>query len=368
MTSNVYFMDLRASYQENLFDKLGRLLDTAGLANIIGPRDLAAVKLHFGEPGGTAFIRPIFIRKIVDSIKGLGAVPFLTDANTLYVGNRSHGPDHLNAAIRNGFAYAVVDAPLVIADGLRGKSETEVRVSGKHFEAVYIGSEITHADALISVAHVKGHELTGFGGALKNIGMGSASRRGKLAQHCMVAPKIKGKKCIGCGECIPHCAAGAILLLEKRAIIDSKKCVGCGQCILVCPREAPAIQWDQSMAVFQEKMIEYAWGVLDGKRGKTLCVNFLTDISPACDCVPLSDAPIVKNIGVLAGTDPVAVDQAAVDLVNAEPALAGTCLETNREAGADKFRGLYPDIDWAVQLDYAEILGLGTRDYQLQKM
>jgi hypothetical protein len=292
----------------------------------------------------------------------------LTDANTLYVGNRSHGPGHLSAAIGNGFAYAVVGAPLVIADGLRGRSETAERVAGKHFETVYIGSEIAAADALVSVAHVKGHELTGFGGALKNIGMGSASRRGKLAQHCMVAPKIKGKKCIGCGECIPHCTAGAILLVENRAVIDSEKCVGCGQCILVCPREAPAIQWDQSMAVFQEKMVEYTRGVLEKKRGKTLCVNFLMDISPACDCVPLSDAPIVKNIGVLASIDPVAIDQAAVDLVNAEPALAGTCLETNREAGADKFKGLYPDIDWAVQLDYAEALGLGTRAYRLEKL
>ena len=368
MTNTVYFIDLRASYKESFIEKLGRLMETAGISTVITPRDLVAVKLHFGEPGGTAFVRPILVRKIVQVIKEKKGIPFLTDANTLYIGKRSHAPEHLVAAIHNGFPYAVVEAPLIIADGLRGQSETAEKVNGKHFQTVYIGTEIANADALISVAHFKGHELTGFGGALKNIGMGSASRRGKLAQHAMVAPKIIKKKCIGCGECVVHCAAGAIMLVEDKAKIDSKTCVGCGQCILVCPSQAPAIQWNSSMVTFQEKMVEYAAGVLHKKKNKLLFLNFLTDISPACDCVPLSDAPIVKNIGVLAGTDPVALDQASADLVNNEPALAGTCLKTNCLAGGDKFRGLYPEIDWQIQLDYAQQLGLGSRSYRLKKI
>lgn len=368
MTNSVYFIDLRATYKESFIEKLGRLMETAGLRGLIAPRDLVAVKLHFGEPGGTAFVRPVLVRKIVQEIKEKQGIPFLTDANTLYVGKRSHAPEHLTAAIQNGFPYAVVEAPLIIADGLRGQSETAEKVAGKHFQTVYIGAEIANADSLISVAHFKGHELTGFGGALKNIGMGSASRRGKLAQHALVAPKIKEKKCIGCGECLTHCSSAAITLIDDKAKIDSTICVGCGQCILVCPQEAPLIQWNSSMVIFQEKMVEYAAGVLKKKKNKLLCLNFLTDISPACDCVPLSDAPIVKNIGVLASIDPVALDQASVDLVNDEPALAGTCLETNRQAGADKFRGLYPEIDWQVQLDYAQRLGLGTRSYRLEKI
>lgn len=365
MTSTVHFIDLRATYKENFIDKLGRLMETAGISSTIAPRDLVAVKLHFGEPGGTAFIRPVLVRKIVQAVKETGGTPFLTDANTLYVGKRSHAPDHLTAAVQNGFAYSVVDAPLIIADGLRGQSETAIPVSGKHFKSVYIGNDIIHADSLVSVAHFKGHELSGFGGALKNIGMGCASRRGKLAQHALVSPKIKRKKCTGCGDCLAHCTASAISMIDDKAKIVPEKCVGCGQCILVCPVEAPAIQWDESMAVFQEKMVEYAGGILQGKKDKTLCLNFLTDISPACDCVPTSDAPIVKNIGVLAATDPVALDQASADLVNNEPALVGTCLEKNRRAGEDKFRGLYPDVQWEIQLDYAQQLGLGTRQYQL---
>lgn len=368
MPSTVYFIDLRATYKESFIAKLGRLMETAGISNAITPRDLVAVKLHFGEPGGTAYVRPVLVRKIVEVIKEKQGIPFLTDANTLYVGKRSHAPEHLTAAIQNGFPYSVVEAPIIIADGLRGQSETAEKVSGKHFQTVYIGSEIANADALVSVAHFKGHELSGFGGALKNIGMGCASRRGKMAQHATVAPKIKEKKCVGCGECVAHCPASAIALMEEKAKIDPNTCVGCGQCILVCPTEAPAIQWNPSMAMFQEKMVEYAVGVLHRKMNKVLCLNFLTDISPACDCVPLSDAPIVKNIGVLAGTDPVALDQASADLVNGEPALSGTCLEKNCLPGADKFRGLYPEIDWQIQLDYAERLGLGSRAYHLEKI
>ncbi len=368
MTSTVYFSDLSASYKENLVAKLGRLMKTAGLQDVVAARDLVAVKLHFGELGNTAYIRPNFLRKVVDDLKALDTVPFLTDANTLYAGTRSDAAHHLETAIRNGFAYAVVNAPLIIADGLKGKSEIAVEVNRKQCREVYIAAEIARADAFISVAHFKGHELSGFGGALKNTGMGSASRRGKLAQHSTVCPDIKAKKCVGCGECEAHCASGAIALKDKKANINPEVCVGCGECIVVCPSGAVQIQWNQSVPSFLETMVEYTEGVLKGKQGKSLFINFITDVAPACDCFPYNDAAVVRDIGILASTDPVAIDQACMDLVNQEEALPGSHIKENRAAGADKIKGLYPYIDWELQLEYAQDLGLGSRQYTLEKI
>jgi uncharacterized protein len=368
MTSPVYFTDLSASYKENLIAKLGRLMQAAGLRDVIASRDLVAVKLHFGELGNTAYIRPVFLRKVVDDLKEMGAVPFLTDANTLYAGTRSDAVHHMETAVRNGFAYSVVNAPLIIADGLKGKTEVAVAIDGKRFKEVYIAAEIARADAFVSMAHFKGHELAGFGGAIKNTGMGCASRRGKLAQHSTVCPTVKTKKCVGCGECEAHCASGAIAVAEKKAAINPEKCVGCGECIVVCPAGAVQIEWNQSVPTFLENMVEYTRGVLQDKKGKALFVNFITDVAPACDCFPYNDSPVVRDIGMLASTDPVALDQACVDLVNKEQALPGARLETNRGPGEDKIKGLYPYIDWEIQLDYAQQLGLGSRQYELKKI
>jgi uncharacterized protein len=368
VTSSVYFIDLRASAKENLVNKLARLIDTAGLSDTVKKRDLVAVKLHFGEKGNTAFIRPVFVRTIVESIKAVGGYPFLTDANTVYAGTRSDSPHHLNTAIQNGFAFAVVNAPIVIADGLRGKSESAVTVNQKNFKKVYIGSDIVEADALISVAHFKGHELSGFGGAIKNLGMGCASRKGKLAQHSTVAPKVVLEKCVGCGECIPHCSQNALSLENEKAALNAKKCIGCGECILICSNSAIEIQWNQAIPTFLENIVEYTMGVLKNKTGKLLSVNFITQVSPACDCYGHNDAPIVRDIGIVASKDPVAADQACVDLVNQEKALPGSCLEVNLEKGEDKFRGVYPNVDWTIQLAYAEKLGLGSRSYELTKI
>ncbi|MBS3756456.1 MAG: DUF362 domain-containing protein [Desulfobacterales bacterium] len=368
MASTVYFMDFKATFKDSGVNQLHRLIDTAGLKDCIGQRDLTALKLHFGELGNTAFIRPVYIRHIVDMIKNAGGVPFLTDANTLYAGSRGDAVNHLQTAVSNGFAYPVVEAPLVIADGLRGRTETAVEINRKQFREVYIGTEIINADALISAAHFKGHELSGFGGAIKNVGMGSASRRGKMAQHSGVGPKVKAKKCIGCGDCAEHCAVGAIEIVEEVARIDPETCIGCGECILVCEQGAIQIQWAKSGEEFLERMVEYTLGVLKNKNGKTLYINFINHVSPACDCVPYNDAPIVRDIGVVASRDPVAIDQASVDLVNQEPALPDSCMTTHTDAGADKFRGVYPNVDYTQQLAYAEQLGLGSRQYELVKV
>jgi uncharacterized protein len=365
MSSDVYFINLRASMKENLFKKIDRLLETARLPELVSPRDLVAVKLHFGETGNTAFIRPIFIREIVQQIKAAGGAPFVTDANTLYAGTRGNSVAHTITAIQNGFSYSVVDAPIIIADGLMGRSQTGVRIDQKHVETAFIGSEIVNADALISVAHFKGHELSGFGGAIKNIGMGCASRAGKLVQHSGLSPKVKRKKCIGCGDCIEHCSQSAIALKEEKAAIDPETCIGCGECILICPQSAIQVQFNKSIPDFMQKMVEYTLAVLKNKQGKALFLNFITNVSPACDCYPAADAPIVRDIGILASVDPVAIDQASVDLVNQEPALADSCMKEGREAGSDKFRTLYPKTDWEIQLDYAQALGLGSRVYKL---
>jgi len=369
MTADVYFMDLQATSRENLPQKLSRLIKNAGIEDILSQNDLTAVKIHFGEKGNTAYIRPVFIRKIIQTTRAFGATPFLTDANTLYVGARSNAVSHIHTAIENGFSYSSMDAtPVIIADGLRGKNETKIMINQKNCTHAYIGSEIIDSNALVSIAHFKGHEITGFGGTLKNLGMGCASRRGKLDQHSSVSPKIKRKTCIGCAECKNHCPSEAIYLKEKKAYIEKEKCIGCAECIARCPTESVSIRWNQTGPVFLEKMIEYTSGVLQNKKGKSFFINFITDITPKCDCLSYSESPIVNNVGVLASTDPVAIDQASADLVNLQKGLPGTVLKNNLAPGEDKFKGLYPNVDWESQLDYAQKLGLGTRKYKLVKL
>ena len=364
--SKVYFSDLRASHKKNLLSKLVEILDRAGLEHVISPRDLVALKLHFGEKGNTAFLHPVFVRQIVDRVKALGGHPFLTDANTLYAGTRSDSVSHLTTAVENGFAYAVVNAPVIIADGLRGAAHGSVRLNQPFIKTAYVGKEILDADGLISLAHFKGHELSGFGGTIKNLGMGCAARKGKLQQHSDLCPKVKRKKCVGCGQCVAHCAQEAITLLdEKKALIDPEKCVGCGECILICPNGAINVQWNKDIPLFQKKMAEYTLAVLKNKKGKALFVNFVTHVSPACDCYGHCDAPIISDVGIVAATDPVAIDQASVDLVNHQIPAEGSCISGQVKPDDDKFKALYPKIDWEIQLDHAEEIGLGTRQYEL---
>ncbi len=368
--SEVYFCDMRASSKENLLDKLERLMQKAGFDDILqkNKKALVAIKLHFGEKGNTAFIRPVYIRRIVDHIKKIECKPFLTDANTLYAGTRSDSVSHITTAIENGFAYSVVKAPIIIADGLKGGSYYEIDVDGELIKKAYIAREIVDADVFLSVAHFKGHELSGFGGAIKNTGMGCASRKGKLEQHSDLKPKVNRRKCKACGMCMEHCAQNAIYM-EKKAKIDPQKCVGCCECIIICPNGAIDIQWDKDAIKFQKKMAEYTKAVLTGKEDKAFFINFLTTISPACDCYGHNDAPIVSDIGIVAGKDPVAVDQASVDLVNKQPVASGSVLSRKKKAAErDKFRAIYPNVDWNVQLDHAEKMGIGTRKYKLIKI
>lgn len=366
--SKVYFADMRAGHKENLFDKISKLLALAGLGQHVAEGDLTAVKIHFGEKGNSAFIRPIFARRVVEEIKKLGASPFLTDSSTLYPGERKEAVSALTCAIENGFGYACAGAPLIISDGLRGVTETEVSVGGELLKKVFIGSEICEADSLVCMTHFKCHELTGFGGAIKNLGMGCASRKGKLVQHSTVAPKVAEKYCTGCGLCLKACAHDAIRLIEAKATINPELCAGCSRCITVCPVKAINIQWNESADLVMRKMAEYAKGALAGKEGRAVFISFITQVSPACDCYGHADAPIVNDIGICASTDPVAIDQACADLVNSARGNEGSALKTGHEPGGDKFRGVYPDIPWEVQVEHGERIGLGTRKYELIKI
>jgi len=363
--SAVFFTDMRASQKENLLEKIERLLGRLELENVVPPRGLTAIKLHFGEKGGTAFLRPVLVRRIVDVVRSLGGRPFLTDTNTLYSGSRGDSVTHLTTAVENGFAYSVVNAPLIIADGIRGASSAEVEIRQEMIQTAYVGKEIYEADVLLGIAHFKGHELSGFGGAIKNLAMGCASRRGKMAQHADLAPKVKRKKCVGCGECVDHCAQGAISLEDDKARIDDERCVGCAECVPICPNEAIQIRWNADIPRFQKKMAEYALAVLKNKSGRAAFVNFLTQISPACDCHGHSDAPIVQDLGIMASRDPVAIDQASVDMINRQSGLEHSCLNAGKMPGEDKLRAVYPQIDWTIQLARAEEIGLGSREYEL---
>jgi hypothetical protein len=368
MSSIVHCADLRAGPRENLHDKLERLLEETGLAGIVSPGDLTAIKLHFGERGGHAYLRPTFVRRIVDRIHTLGGKPFLTDSSTLYPGQRKEAVSALSCAIQHGFAYAVVNAPLLMCDGLRGHSARRVAIPGELLQSVDIGLEILEADALVVLSHFKCHELTGFGGALKNLGMGCSSRSGKLEQHSTVAPLVSAEHCTVCGACLKACAHAAIEGTDGKARIDSERCTGCGRCIAVCEPKAIRIQWNEQAPLVMKKMAEYALGAVSGKDGKVLFVNFVTQVSPACDCYGFSDAPIVPDLGILASTDPVALDQACADLVIAARGLPGTAMVHGHEPGGDKFRGVHPEIDWEITLAHAETLGLGQRAYRLQRL
>ncbi len=378
MKSEVFYTNLRSGHNKSLLKKIADLARAAGIGEVVKERGLTAIKIHFGEKGNTAFIRPLLVRPIVDLVTEAGGKPFLTDSSTLYVGTRGNAVDHLQTAVANGFAYSVVGAPLIIADGIDGRDEVTVPLNLRNCREAYIGSAFSRADSIISLAHFKLHEASGFGGAIKNIGMGAASRKGKMAQHSDVAPQVISKKCIGCGTCLSECAQEAMSIVERPANaplpktgatrvmqINHELCVGCARCIHACPRLAVTVNWGTDLPKFMERMVEYTAGALKGKSERSLFINFLTQISPACDCYPFSDAPIVADIGIIASRDPVAIDQASVDLLNSQPPLESSCLQGNEAAKTDKIKAVYPHVDYQQQLDYASELGLGSRNYEL---
>ena len=367
MASKVYYTDLRTTGGENLLEKLHRLIKTAGMDTIDFDRKFTAIKLHFGEPGNLAFLRPNYAKVVADFVKAQGGKPFLTDANTLYVGRRKDALEHIDAAYENGFTPFSTGCHVIIADGLKGTDEVLVPVQGAEYvSAAKIGRAIMDADVFISLTHFKGHESTGFGGTMKNIGMGCGSRAGKMEMHNSGKPYVEPDPCIGCGTCTNICAHEGIALEGGQAQINEDKCVGCGRCIGVCPTDAIAVRWDEANDILNRKIAEYTKAVVDGR--PCFHISLVMDVSPNCDCHSENDVPIVPDVGMFASFDPVALDQACVDAVNGQPVIAGSMLDDNGSHHHDHFTDTHPDTNWKSCLEHAEKLGLGHREYTLTKI
>lgn len=369
MASKVYFADLRADVHENLQQKLTRLMKTAGMGDIDFQDKFVAIKLHFGEPGNLAFLRPNWARTVADFVKERGGKPFLTDCNTLYVGGRKNALDHMDSAMLNGFNPMTTGCQIIIGDGLKGSDEVEVPVAGgEYVKNAKIGRAVMDADVFISLTHFKGHEEAGFGGCLKNIGMGCGSRAGKMEQHNAGKPHVAQKYCIGCGQCRKICAHGAPIIENGKAHIDHDKCVGCGRCIAVCPKDAVRIDWDETTTNLNCKIAEYTKAVVDGR--PCFHISLVIDVSPNCDCRSENDMAIVPNVGMFASFDPVALDMACVDAVNAQTPLRGSAADDAHAKAHvhDHFQRLHPDTNWRSCLEHGEKIGIGTREYELIKI
>jgi uncharacterized Fe-S center protein len=369
MASKVYFADLRADVHENLQQKLTRLMKTAGMGDIDFQDKFVAIKLHFGEPGNLAFLRPNWARTVADFVKERGGKPFLTDCNTLYVGGRKNALDHMDSAMLNGFNPMTTGCQIIIGDGLKGSDEVEVPVvGGEYVKNAKIGRAVMDADVFISLTHFKGHEEAGFGGCLKNIGMGCGSRAGKMEQHNAGKPHVAQKHCIGCGQCRKICAHGAPIIENGKAHIDHDRCVGCGRCIAVCPKDAVRIDWDETTTNLNCKIAEYTKAVVDGR--PCFHISLVIDVSPNCDCHAENDMAIVPNVGMFASFDPVALDMACVDAVNAQTPLRGSAADDEHAKAHvhDHFQRLHPDTNWRSCLEHGEKIGIGTREYELIKI
>jgi len=351
--ARVYFVPARgADGPDILAAKAGRALAALDFLDVLEAGDFCALKIHFGERNNKGYIKPEWLRTIAAAVRAKAPRAFLTDSNTLYVGPRSNSVEHIRLAWSHGFRPDVLDIPVIIADGLIGRDvQGAAGISGRIGEAK-IASAILSADALLALTHVTGHVQTGMVAAIKNLGMGCASRAGKLEQHSVAHPRVQTKSCRDCGVCFDHCPAGAIVQAEGHVTIDDVRCIGCGECLVVCKFGAIRVRWDEDYRRIQEKIAEYALLVRRGFKRKTAFLNFLIGVTKDCDCMAKGEASIVEDIGILASSDPVAVDQASADLI----------LKT--AGGRDVFRRGY-DIDWSIQLEHGQKIGLGLRRYAL---
>ena len=370
--SKVYFTDFRTKIDVPITEKLKKLCRRAGIGSIDMDGKFVAIKMHFGELGNLAFLRPNYARAVADLVKEAGGMPFLTDCNTLYPGSRKHALEHLDCANINGFNPISTGCQIIIADGLRGTDDVSVPVvNGEYCEEAYIGHAIMDADVFISLNHFKGHEATGFGGAIKNIGMGCGSRAGKMQQHNQGKPHVDPDLCRNCKRCAKECGSDAIFYDTGKAVINQDLCKGCGRCIGACAFDAISNDNDNANEILCCKMAEYAQAVCHGR--PTFHISLVMDISPNCDCHGENDAPILPDLGIFASFDPVALDQACVDACQKQQPLPNSQLSGNLNKPGwnwyrDHFTDNTPNVRWKETLEHAEKIGLGTREYELVVM
>ena len=365
----MYFTDLRAPVGTSQLNKLERLIRAAGIETIDFHQKMTAIKIHFGEPGNLTYLRPNYAKLVADVVKSLGGIPFLTDCNTLYPGRRKNALEHIESAYENGFSPFSTGCQVIIGDGLKGSDDVEVPVQGgEYIKTAKIGRAIMDADVFISLNHFKGHEQAGFGGAVKNIGMGCGSRRGKMEQHAAGKPVVQQELCVGCRQCAKQCGQDALVYENKKARIDWDKCVGCGRCIAACGFDAIYNPNDSAVEDFNRKMAEYAKAVVDGR--PNFHISLVIDISPYCDCHGDNDMAILPDIGMFASFDPVALDQACADACMKQEPLPGSLLDEHLHTPGfcnhhDHFKNTTPESDWKSCLEHAEKIGLGSRSYEL---
>lgn len=370
--SKVYFTDFRTHVGVSLTEKLQRLIKKARITDIDMDGKFVAIKMHFGELGNLSYLRPNYAKAVADVVKECGGKPFLTDCNTLYPGSRKNALEHLDCANINGFNTITTGCQIIIGDGLRGTDDITVPVrNGEYCKEAYIGRAVMDADIFISLTHFKGHESTGFGGAIKNIGMGCGSRAGKMQQHNSGKPIVHDDLCRGCRRCAKECGSDAITYENGKAVINQDICKGCGRCIGACAFDAIENQnWDAN-EILGRKMAEYSQAVCDGR--PTFHISLVRDISPNCDCHGENDAPILPDVGIFASFDPVALDQACVDAcLHATPMpnsqLSDNLADPHWHHHHDNFLDSNPNVRWKETLEHAEKIGLGTREYELIQM
>lgn len=370
--SKVYFTDFRTRVGVSLTEKLQRLIKKAGITDIDMDGKFVAIKMHFGELGNLSYLRPNYAKAVADVVKECGGKPFLTDCNTLYPGSRKNALEHLDCANINGFNIITTGCQIIIGDGLRGTDDITVPVrNGEYCKEAYIGRAVMDADIFISLTHFKGHESTGFGGAIKNIGMGCGSRAGKMQQHNSGKPIVHDDLCRGCRRCAKECGSDAITYENGKAVINQDICKGCGRCIGACAFDAIENQNWNANEILGRKMAEYSQAVCDGR--PTFHISLVRDISPNCDCHGENDAPILPDVGIFASFDPVALDQACVDAcLHATPMpnsqLSDNLADPHWHHHHDNFLDSNPNVRWKETLEHAEKIGLGTREYELIQM
>lgn len=365
--SPVYFTDMRCKIGTNLQGKLKKLIKKAGIGKIEMDNKFVAIKIHFGEPGNMSYLRPQFAKTVVDQIQTQGGIPFLTDCNTLYRGRRKNALEHITAAYENGFTPFSTGCQILIGDGLKGTDDVEVPLTGDTtLKSALIGRAIMDADIFISLTHFKGHELAGFGGAVKNIGMGCGSRGGKMVMHADGKPSVNSELCVGCGMCLDYCAQNALILENKKMSIDHDKCLGCGRCIAACNFTAIVAENHSSSDTLNERMAEYTLAVVQNRPHFHIAI--VNQVSPYCDCHSENDAAVVPDIGMFASFDPIALDKACIDAVMAAPSIGtsalGDCGCGHGKLG-DHFKAIHPGSNWVSQLSHSEKIGIGTADYEL---